>query len=132
MKKIISLFILIVILFVIITGCDDVNNSSGGKSDGLHITDNLKDYTNYIPVEISDDILQACYRYADNKGYIIKEKETYKSGLLGSNYIKYVYVGEDDTKRDLLDENDYLIVFQEMKVVIDAGTGIVLGEIPYV
>ena len=102
------------------------------SNDSLHTTDNLKDYTDYIPIEINEDILQTCYDYADKMNWIIKDKNKYKSGLLGNDYKKYVNVGDDETKVEMLDENDYLIWFQEMRLVIDADTGIVLGVIPYV
>jgi len=128
MKKIIALGVTILILLVSIVGCKGNKNSD----EGPFSTDNLKGYENRIPVIISSDILQTCYRYAEDKGFAIKDKERYISVLLGVSDIKYVYVGEDDAKRDMLDENDYLIVFQEMRIVIDADTGIVLGTIPFV
>jgi hypothetical protein len=41
-------------------------------------------------------------------------------------------VGEDSDKRAMIDKNDCLVIFEEIRVVIDAETGAVLGRIPYV
>lgn len=88
-------------------------------------------FDNAVPVEIDSGILQKCYDYTTSLGYEIKDKSKYKSVLLGESFVKAVHL-DDDAKRDMLDENDYLIVFDEIRIVIDVDTGIVLGNIPYV
>lgn len=98
---------------------------------GSYTTNNENEYANAIPVEITDEILKTCYDYADSLGYEIKDKSKYKSVILGESHIKSVHL-EDDAKSDMLDKSDYLILFDEIKIVIDADTGIILGNIPYV
>jgi hypothetical protein len=51
--------------------------------------------------------------------------------LLGESNISSVLL-DDDTDADMVDENDYLVIFQEIRAVIYADTGITLGRIPYV
>ena len=128
MKKTIVFGIIALVLLASIAGCKGNANSG----DVGVTTDNLKGYEDRIPVAVSDDILQTCYRYAEEKGYEVKDKGQYVSVLLGKTDMDYVNISGDDAKRDMLDENDYLVVFQEIRIVIDADTGIVLGTIPFV
>ena len=131
-KKTIVFTIGIIFLFVVFVGCNNTESApENSQEEGPFTNDNWNDYANNVPVKIDDDILQSCYRYTDSLGYEIKEKEKYKSVLLGESNVTYVAVA-DDVNRDMLDKDDYLIIFQEIKIVIDADTGIVLGTIPYV
>jgi hypothetical protein len=100
-------------------------------NEGPFTDKNEQDYANAIPVEIDADILQACYEYSNSLGYEIEDKEEYQSVLLGESEIAYVLL-DDDSRSDMLDEDDYLIIFKEIKAVTDADTGVILGRIPYV
>lgn len=99
---------------------------------GPFTTKNTNDtFSNAKPVKIDDDILQTCYDYTESLGYKIQDKDKYKSVILGESHVESVHI-DDDNNRDLLDEKDYLILFDEIRIVMDADTGIVLGNIPYV
>lgn len=80
-------------------------------------------------MEISDDILQVCYDVMDEKSYNYN-KNDYKAVALG-DLIDYVSMFEG-VDEGLLDEDDILVQFEAMRIVIDTNTNEALGSIPYV
>lgn len=110
-----------------ITACSQAEE----QTKGPFTTNDENEYANAVTVEIDSVILEACYEYTELLGYEIKDKSKYRSVLLGQDNIKYVSL-IDDNRRDMLDENDYLVEFDSSKIVIDADSGIALGNIPYV
>jgi hypothetical protein len=130
MKKTIALCISILTLLALFTGCTTEGRT--GASEGPFTNDNRNDFADNTPVIISDEILQTCYRYADSLGYVIKDKDRYTSVLLGESLIDAVYTEGDDNKRAMIDKDDFIVIFEELRIVIDAETGAVLGRIPYV
>jgi ABC-type Fe3+-hydroxamate transport system substrate-binding protein len=119
-------FALIAFALLILTACSTATPSNSSSTN-----DNWQDFADNTPVQIDDAILQACYSYSKALGYDIEKKEEYRSVLLGESNISSVLL-DDDTDADMVDENDYLVIFQEIRAVIDADTGITLGRIPYV
>jgi hypothetical protein len=117
----------IALSLLILTACS--SNGRTGVSPAAN--DNSDDFASNIPVEVDDDILQSCYSYAAVLGYDIQEKEDYSSVLLGGSNVSTVHL-DDDANADMVDENDCLVIFLEIRVVVDADTGAVLGRIPYV
>ncbi len=90
---------------------------------------NKDDWKTTSVVEVSDEILQVCYDTMQEKGYEYDEND-YKAVSLG-DLIDYVATFED-VDEDLLDEDDILVQFEAMRIVIDANTNEALGSIPYV
>jgi ABC-type Fe3+-hydroxamate transport system substrate-binding protein len=113
--------------FLVLAACSNATVSSEGSSTA----NDLYDFSNNTPVQIDNDILQTCLSYSKSLGYEIEEKKTYTSVLLGESNISYVHI-DDDVDVDKVDGNDYLIIFDEIRTVVDADTGTVLGRIPYV
>lgn len=115
MKKGLNLLLALSIV-VLLAGCADTQ-------------DNKDDWKTTSQVEISDDILQVCYDVMDEKSYEYN-KNDYKSVLLG-DMIDYVatFDGVDNSS---LDEEDILVQFEAMRIVIDSDTNEALGSIPYV
>ena len=134
MKRTFTLGVGLMILLVVITGCVNENLAMNNQKDeGPFTNDNWNDFANNVPVEIDNSILQTCYDYAKSLGYEIKEQGKYQSVIIGNSKVGVVYIHDgDDIKRDLVDEKDYLIIFEEIRIVIDVDTGIALGTIPYV
>ncbi len=131
MKKTIAL-LLVSMLIMVSSGCHNPNATPDNTQVGGPFTnDNSADFANSIPATIDNKLLQACYEYSETCGYAIKNKEKYKSVLLDEANIGYVSL-DDDSKREMLNENDLLIIFDEIRIVLDADTGAVLGRIPYV
>jgi len=130
MKKSIAISVAIVVLLALVTGC--VERSSNNLNESASTNNNWNDFVDNIPAKVNDEMLHACYRYADSLGYGIKDRDNYKSVLLGESLIDTVYTGEDNDKCSMIDKSDYLVIFEEIRIVIDAETGAVLGHIPYV
>jgi hypothetical protein len=100
--------------------------------EGPFTNDNWDDFAYNVPIIIDNETLQTCYRYADSLGYGIKDKEKYISILLGELLVDAVHTGGDNDKRAMIDKNDIIVIFEEIRIVIDAESGAVLGRIPYV
>ena len=91
--------------------------------------DMSNDFLNAIPAEVNDNIIQNCISYSENLGY--KTGEMKKTVLLGEDCVSYVYC-EDDMKQELIDSGDIVVIFENIRCVVDAETEIVLGRIPFV
>lgn len=88
------------------------------------------DFANAIPAEVNDNIIRNCTSYAESLGY--KTGEMKKAVLLGDDlWLKSVYC-EDDMKRELIDSRDIVVIFENIRCVVDAETEIVLGCLPFV
>jgi hypothetical protein len=127
-----NLFLIVLIFHILIlASCADINSTQDNTQvEGPFTQDNLKDLTHNTNIIIDDNILQTCYLYADSLGYVINKKDEYIRVLLGKSNIAYVYT--DEANSDMVDEDDFLITFQEVRIVIDADTGVALGTIPFV
>ena len=87
------------------------------------------DFPNAIPAEVNDSIIQNCKVFSENLGYETGEMK--KAVLLGEEWMKYVYC-EDEMKKELIDSSDIVVVFENIRCVVDAETEVVLGTIPFV
>lgn len=87
------------------------------------------DFSNTIPASINDNIIQNCDRYAKKLGY--ETGELQKAVLLDETWIESVYC-DDDSKKEMLDLEDMIVIFENIRCVVDADTEVVLGRIPYV
>lgn len=87
------------------------------------------DFPNAIPAEVNDSIIQNCKVFSENLGYETGEMK--KAVLLGEEWMKYVYC-EDEMKKELIDSSDIVVVFENIRCVVDAETEIVLGSLPFV
>ena len=124
MKKLITL-VLVLVFILSLAGCNDTTTKEPEeqktvKEDG---------FTNAIPAEVNDNIIQNCTSYSENLGY--KTGEMKKAVLLGTDWLSYVYC-EDDMKQELIDSRDIVVIFENIRCVVDAETEIVLGRIPFV
>lgn len=117
MKKI-FLFASVFTLVIALVGCSVMvqpNNKDDWKTTSV--------------VKVSDEILQTCYDIMEERAYEY-DKNDYKAVSLG-DMLDYVgtFEGVDES---LLDEDDILVQFEAMRIVIDADTNEALGSIPYV
>ena len=87
------------------------------------------DFPNAIPAEVNDNIIQNCTVFSENLGYETGEMK--KAVLLGEEWMKYVYC-EDEMKKELIDSSDIVVIFENIRCVVDAETEIVLGSLPFV
>jgi len=130
MKRIFIFCIVLLVSLAMLTGCESIKNSEDDTTNSSEKPLET-DYNNAVPVGINADILKTCYDYSTSLGYEIKDRDNYKSVLLGESNVAFVAnIGDD--KKDMVDENDFLIIFQEIRIVIDADAGVVIGTIPYV
>ena len=86
-------------------------------------------FQNATPAEVNDNIIQNCKVFSENLGYETGEMK--KAVLLGEEWMKYVYC-EDEMKKELIDSSDIVVVFENIRCVVDAETEIVLGSLPFV
>ncbi len=124
MKKI-FLFASVFALVIALVGCSDFKDD-----EIIMVQPNYKDdWKTTSVVEVSDEILQTCYDIMEDRVYEY-DKNDYKAVSLG-DMIDYVgtFEGIDE---NLLDEDDILVQFEAMRIVIDADTNEALGSIPYV
>lgn len=124
MKKL-TAFVLVLVFILSLAGCNDTTTKEPEeqktvKEDG---------FTNAIPAEVNDDIIQNCTSYSENLGY--KTGEMKKAVLLGEDWLSSVFC-EDDRKQELIDSRDIVVIFENIRCVVDAETEIVLGRIPFV
>ena len=134
MKRILALGMGLMILLAVFVGRANENLTiKNQKEAGPFTSDNGNAFANNVPVVIDNSTLQTCYDYAKSLSYEIKDTDKYQSVILGKSNVDVVYIHDgDDVKRELVDEGDYLIIFEEIRIVIDVETGIALGTIPYV
>ncbi|MBR3950124.1 MAG: hypothetical protein IKJ84_05555 [Oscillospiraceae bacterium] len=112
--------ILIVLIFLV---------SMLGCSQEPHTSVETTGFDSAVPIDVSDAIHQTCISYAKSLGY--ETGHFQKSVLLGTSYVQYVYC-EDSEKEGMIDANDFLVIYDRIRCVVDADTNIVLGRIPYV
>ena len=124
MKKWIA-FVLVLICALGLGGC----NGTATKEQTEEPSGLQDDFSNAIPAEINDNIIQNCTSYAKNLGY--DTGETKKAVLLGEEWVASVHC-DDDTKQELIDAKDIVVIFDNIRCVVDADTEIVLGRIPFV
>ena len=124
MKKLIA-FVLVLVLILSLTGCNDTTTKEPEEQKAVK----AYDFANAIPAEVNDNIIQNCTCYSENLGY--KTGEMKKAVLLGTDWLSYVYC-ENDMKQELIDSRDIVVIFENIRCVVDAETEIVLGSIPFV
>ena len=66
--------------------------------------------------------------FSENLGYETGEMK--KAVLLGEEWLKAVYC--EDGMRELIDSSDIVVIFENIRCVVDAETEVVLGTIPFV
>lgn len=124
MKKLIAL--VLVLFFVLsLAGCNDITT----KEPAEQKTAKEDGFTNAIPAEVNDNIIQNCISYSENLGYATGALK--KAALLGEDWLSSVFY-EDDMKQELIDSRDIVVIFENIRCVVDAETEIVLGRIPFV
>ena len=121
MKKL-TVLVLAMVYVLTLAGCN--NNVIQGPDAAKQ-----EDFPNAIPIEVNDNIIQKCISYSENLGYVAGEME--KAVLLGEDHLNYVYC-EDDRKQELIDSSDIVVIFENIRCVVDSETEIVLGRIPFV
>lgn len=114
-----------------LVGCGEDRNGGTVNANEPSTNYSWDDFASNTPAEVDSAMLQTCYFHASKLGYAIKDKAKYQSFLVGKDSVASVSA-EDGVSKSEIDENDYLVIFQEIRVVIDAETGAVLGTIPYV
>jgi len=129
MNRPLAIAIATLVLLAVFTGCYSQNNTQT-SDEGPFSNDNQSDFSNAFPVSVDDEIINVCHEWAISNGYEI-DRRTYKSVLLGESLIEFVFL-HDETYSGLLDASDYLIIFENVRLVIDSELSIVLGTIPYV
>ena len=129
MNRPFAIAIATLILLAIFTGCYNQNDNQT-SDEGPFSNDNWNDFPNAIPVSVDDEIINVCHDWAISNGYEI-DRSIFKSVLLGESLIEYVFL-HDDSYSDLLDASDYLVIFENVRLVIDSEIIIILGRIPYV
>ena len=120
MKKIIALVFAIVCIFTLFACTREPEEQKTVNEDG---------FTNAVPAKVNDNIIQNCTSYSENLGY--KTGEMKKAVLLGTDWLSHVYC-EDDMKQELIDSRDIVVIFENIRCVVDTETEIVLGRIPFV
>ena len=124
MKKLMALLSALICVLSLV-GCNDTATQE--QPDGISALE--YDFSNAVPFEVNDDIIQNCVTYAENVGY--ETGELKKAVLLGEERLNSVYC-DDETKQDLIDSRDVVVIFENIRCVVDTETGIVLGRIPFV
>lgn len=124
MKKLITL-VLALVFILSLAGCNDTTTKESEEQK----TAKEDDFTNAIPAEANENIIQNCISYSEDLGYTAGELK--KAVLLGTDRLSYVYC-EDDMKQELIDSGDIVVIFENIRCVVDAEAEIVLGRIPFV
>ena len=134
MKRVLPIILVTVLLtcmylLILLVGCSHPNTERGP------FTQKNDAFDNAVPINIDDTVIQACYDYIDKNGYgnsgDTHDKYTYKSVCIGKTNMSAVVL-DDESMRDMLDESDYVIVFDFINIVVDSDTHTILGRIPLV
>lgn len=124
MKRLIACALTLVCVLGLV-GC---NNITANESE-MQNSSMQDDFPKAIPAEVNDNIIQNCTSYSEYLGY--KTGEMKKVVLLGEEWLNYVYC-EDDMKKKLIDSSDIVVIFENIRCVVDTETEIVLGHLPFV
>lgn len=120
-----SIFIGFLIALLTVCAFLSAGCSQKGIVEGPFTPENDNIFKDSVPIEVDDAVIQACFGYIAENGYGgIKDTNgnyTYKSVRLGEEDLPYVY-SDDEDMRDMVDENDYLIVFGFVNIVVDSDT----------
>lgn len=114
--------------FFCVLGLVGCNNRTANEPE-MYNSSMQDDFPNAIPAEVNDNIIQNCTVFSENLGYETGEMK--KAVLLGEEWMKYVYC-EDEMKKELIDSSDIVVIFENIRCVVDAETEIVLGSLPFV
>ena len=124
MKKLLVLVLALVCMTGLV-GCNET--ATREQPEGTPVLGD--DFSNAISFNVNDNIIQNCVSYAENLEY--ETGEVKKTVLLGEDWISAVYC-DDDMKRGMIDAKDIIVIFDNIRCVVDTDTEIVLGRIPYV
>ena len=114
--------------FFCVLGLVGCNNRTVNEPE-MYNSSMQDDFSNAIPAEVNDNIIHNCTVFSENLGYETGEMK--KAVLLGEEWMKYVYC-EDEMKKELIDSSDIVVIFENIRCVVDAETEIVLGSLPFV
>lgn len=117
---ILPLFLLLLCFF----GC-----AQRGETPQAFHDDGSGDFPDARPAAVSEETKEACVRYAEDMGYVAGAWK--RTLLLGERLVPNVFC-EDAADESLVSEDDYLVIFEGVRCVVDAETERVLGRIPYV
>lgn len=123
MKRLIA-FALTFIFALALAGCNNI----AANEPKMYTSSMQDDFPNAIPAEVNDNIIQNCTIFSENLGYETGEMK--KAVLLGEEWLKAVYC--EDGMRELIDSSDIVVIFENIRCVVDAETEVVLCTIPFV
>ncbi|MBQ8975347.1 MAG: hypothetical protein IJ072_06465 [Oscillospiraceae bacterium] len=133
MKRILELCLAVFVMFSLIacgsTAPDDSADTPEENQISGPYTNDSDDFADGIPVEVDSSVLETCEEYASSLGY--ETGSFMKAVLLGDKWIDSV-ICDDDMKTELIDTKDIVVIFDNIRCVVDAEKEIVLGRIPYV
>ncbi len=122
--------LLIGFIMLSLLGCSKTNTEEGPFKAGV---DAFDAFPNAVPIQVDDTVIQICLDYIADNGLEgdkdAKGNYKYKSVRLGEENLTYVYT-DNERMREMVDENDYLIVFGFTNIVIDSDTNMIIGNIP--
>lgn len=118
-------FLFVLVCMLGLVGC----SGTATRASQVQQTALQDDFTNAVPAEINDNIVQNCTNYSQSLGY--QTGKIKKAVLLGEDKLTSVYC-EEDMKQQLIDSSDIVVIFENIRCVVDAETEIVLGRIPFV
>jgi len=120
MKRLFKILLFCMCLLFILTGCSQGTTQKN---------DTFKDA---VSVKVEDTVIQECYNYIEERGYDSSKNNAYHSIRIGDEHLSAVYF-DDESMRDMLDENDYVIIFGDViQIVVDSDTNKIIGRIPFV
>ena len=93
-----------------------------------------KNFTEFRPWHEGHKLVLTTYRFLrafPDEGQFSLRDEMKKAVVLGEEWMKYVYC-EDEMKKELIDSSDIVVIFENIRCVVDAETEIVLGSLPFV
>ncbi len=128
MKKTLIFFIVTFVLFSL-AACNISTDSFVSDSTSEAQMDHSDDFADSISVEVDSSVLKTCEKFAESLGY--ETGNFQKAVLLSNKWIEYV-VCDDDLKAELIDAKDIVVIFENIRCVVDSEKEIVLGRIPYV
>ena len=134
MKRAFLIRLLVILLtglcMLFLLGCFKTNTEEGPFTAGV---DAFDAFPNAVPIQVDDTVIQICLDYIADNGLEgdkdAKGNYKYKSVRLGEENLTYVYT-DNERMREMVDENDYLIVFGFTNIVIDSDTNMIIGNIP--
>lgn len=133
MKRSSAVMLTCLCLLFLLTGCSHTN--AGADTEMGPFTQENTALRDAAPVHVDSAVIQVCYDYIARKGYASSkdpyDKYTYRSVRIGEAYLSAVCF-DDESRKNMLDGEDYVIVFDFVNLVVDSDTNTIIGRIPLV